>query len=247
MAKSKNPTERRKVRAARAGKREGIQPRKKPFTRAAKKSSPSESAFISAGTITNTIDVGLSYKIVELFSEGLYASANKAFEELVTNSFDAGALNVNVILPSDPTAKNASIIVVDDGEGMNALGLEELWQIGATQKRLRGDLPRGRSQIGKFGIGKLATYVLANRLTYISKSGRKYYATSMDYTRLDSAAKMGVVAQEPIKLEVHELTATEAKTSVEPWTSSLAFQKNGKYLSSENKRRNLGHSQFCRL
>ncbi len=172
---------------------------------------------------------------------------NKAFEELVTNSFDAGALNVNVILPSDPTAKNASIIVVDDGEGMNALGLEELWQIGATQKRLRGDLPRGRSQIGKFGIGKLATYVLANRLTYISKSGRKYYATSMDYTRLDSAAKMGVVAQEPIKLEVRELTATEAKTSVEPWTSSLAFQKNGKYLSSENKRRNLGHSQFCRL
>jgi hypothetical protein len=35
-------------------------------------------------------------------------------------------------------------------------------------------LPRGRSQIGKFGIGKLATYVLANRLSHISKKAGKY-------------------------------------------------------------------------
>ncbi|MGD1878695.1 MAG: ATP-binding protein [Kiloniellaceae bacterium] len=182
-------------------------------------------AFISAGRVTKKIEVGLSYRIVELFSEGLYASANKAFEELITNSFDAGALHVNVILPADPTAKGASIVVVDDGEGMNTVGLEELWQIGATQKRKRTNLPHGRSQIGKFGIGKLATYVLANKLTYISKKGRKYYATTMDYTRLDTAAATGVVAQRPIQLDVRELSANEAKAAVENWLSNLAFQE----------------------
>jgi hypothetical protein len=34
-------------------------------------------------------------------------------------------------------------------------------------KRELDVLPIGRPQIGKFGIGKLATYVLANRLTHI--------------------------------------------------------------------------------
>ena len=47
-------------------------------------------AFANAGDQTDTIDVRLSYKIVELFSEGLYASPNKAVEELVANAFDAG-------------------------------------------------------------------------------------------------------------------------------------------------------------
>ena len=55
----------------------------------------------SAGTITNHIDVELSYKIIELFSAGLYSSPNKAFEELVTNSYDADASHVGVGVPTD--------------------------------------------------------------------------------------------------------------------------------------------------
>jgi hypothetical protein len=47
--------------------------------------------FATAGSEAEKIDVRLSYRIVRLFSEGLYASPNKAIEEMVTNSFDAGA------------------------------------------------------------------------------------------------------------------------------------------------------------
>jgi hypothetical protein len=54
--------------------------------------------FAAIGRETGRIDVRLSYKIVELFSEGLYASPNKAIEELVANAFDAGALNVLLLL-----------------------------------------------------------------------------------------------------------------------------------------------------
>ena len=47
------------------------------------------------GNETEKIDVRLSYRIVRLFSEGLYASPNKAIEELVANSFDAGARSLS--------------------------------------------------------------------------------------------------------------------------------------------------------
>src|SRR5437667_9096418 len=116
-------------------------------------------AFVSKGKETDQIDVRLSYRIVRLFSEGLYASPNKAIEELVANSFDAGALRVAVFMPADFHEQTASIAVLDDGEGMDADGLKEHWLIGKSFKRELSVLPRGRNQIGKFGIGKLATYV----------------------------------------------------------------------------------------
>jgi hypothetical protein len=60
---------------------------------------PASYTFTTIGNATGKIPVRLSFKIVELFSEGLYASPNKAIEELVANSFDAGALKVAVMLP----------------------------------------------------------------------------------------------------------------------------------------------------
>src|ERR1700683_5365082 len=108
--------------------------------------------FASLGRQTDNIDVRLSYKIVDLFSEGLYASPNKAIEELVTNSFDAGALRVHVLLSPNLSNQDATIAIVDDGEGMNAEGLRQHWLIGISNKRELRRRPRGRQQIGKFGI-----------------------------------------------------------------------------------------------
>ena len=136
--------------------------------------------YANAGNETEKIDVRLSYRIVRLFSEGLYASPNKAIEELVANSFDAGARRVAVFLPVDFHDQGATIAVLDDGEGMDAEGLKQHWLIGKSLKRELATLPLGRQQIGKFGIGKLATYVLANRLTHISKVKGKCYSTSMN-------------------------------------------------------------------
>jgi hypothetical protein len=76
--------------------------------------------FADIGRETDHIDVRLSYKIVELFSEGLYASPNKAIEELVANAFDAGAQDVQVLISDNLSEQNATIVVIDDGEGMNA-------------------------------------------------------------------------------------------------------------------------------
>ncbi|MCE9556604.1 MAG: ATP-binding protein [Planctomycetes bacterium] len=181
--------------------------------------------FATTGTPKGVIDVRLSYKIVELFSEGLYSSPNKAVEELVANSFDAGAQQVGVFLSPDFHAQGATIAVVDDGDGMDAEGLKRHWLIGISNKRDLSKLPKGRQQIGKFGIGKLATYVLASRLSHISKHKGKFYSTSMDYGRIDKRVDDGVEPKAPIKIDLFELTEAQAQAALDQWTNTAAFKK----------------------
>lgn len=178
-----------------------------------------ESLFEKTGSTTDQIDVKISHRIIQLFSEGLYSSPNKAVEELVSNSFDAGAQNVHIILSPDLREANATIVVVDDGEGMNNEGLKKHWIIGRST-RSRETASR-RKPIGKFGIGKLSTYVLASKLTHITKSGETYYAATMDYTELSASAKdgfKGVFDEQTIQIPLRTLTQKEAQDAVRPWT-----------------------------
>ncbi|PIQ84563.1 MAG: hypothetical protein COV75_01570 [Candidatus Omnitrophica bacterium CG11_big_fil_rev_8_21_14_0_20_63_9] len=183
--------------------------------------------YATTGNELEKVDVRLSYRIVRLFSEGLYASPNKAIEELVANSFDAGARRVSVILPADFHEQGATIAVYDDGEGMDVDGLKLHWLIGKSVKRSLATLPLGRQQIGKFGIGKLATYVLANRLTHISKKGGKFYSTSMNFKTVDDRGDEEVEPKTPIKISLRELTEDQAKQALKDWTGAAAFQKFG--------------------
>ena len=84
-----------------------------------------EPIFASLGKPTGTIDVRLSYRIIELFSEGLYASPNKAIEELVANSFDAGAQTVQVLLSSNLHEQSATIVVIDDGSDLRLVRIRK--------------------------------------------------------------------------------------------------------------------------
>ena len=120
--------------------------------------------------------------------------------------------------------QDATIAVFDDGEGMDQEGLKRHWLIGISNKRRLSTLPKGRQQIGKFGIGKLATYVLSNRLTHISKCGEKYYSTSMDYQIIERRVGQEVEPKAPIKLALRELTETQATRAVESWTGTAAFK-----------------------
>ena len=191
----------------------------------------SEPTFTSIGNKTGDIDVQLDYKIIDLFSEGLYSSPNKAIEELVSNSFDAGARNVHVLIPSNLHAQDATITVIDDGEGMNQKGLRRHWLIGESNKRELRTLPLGRKQIGKFGIGKLSTYVLANRLTHISKIDAKYHSTSMNYHVIrDKHVERDGEPKTPISIPLYELTAKQAKQAVKQWAESAEFKTTKKSL-----------------
>ncbi|WFF30897.1 hypothetical protein FAM19024_000062 [Propionibacterium freudenreichii] len=103
--------------------------------------------FVESNERIGNVPVKLSYGIIERFSEGLYSSPNKTFEELITNSYDAGAREVWVYLATDLSSEKATLLVVDDGESMTLDGLADLWKIGESRKRSETP-PPGRKKPG---------------------------------------------------------------------------------------------------
>lgn len=157
------------------------------------------------------IEVSISYKIIELFSAGLYSSPNKAFEELICNSYDAFADIVSVYTSPDLNAENSYIWVCDNGEGLDAKELNDLWKIGESAKKQIHKPVINRLQIGQFGIGKLSTYVLARSLTYISKKNRRFLLATMDYNRIKDDTERIIIDE----IEVRE---DDAKDLIERYT-----------------------------
>ena len=129
------------------------------------------------------ITVRISNEILTLLSSQLYQSPLKAIEELVVNSYDADANECRLFLPK-PSDDLQAILVYDDGIGMDADGLSNLWLVGRSSKREPDHQHRmDRKQIGKFGIGKLATYAISNNITYISRMNNEVLAVSADFER----------------------------------------------------------------
>src|SRR5437870_5882914 len=140
----------------------------------------------SIGQESSTISVEISARFLQHFSEQLYSSPQKAFEELISNGWDAGADRVDVrISPDLKTAASPTMAVLDNGASMDEEGLRQLWHIAFSPKQAN-PVRNGRQVIGKFGIGKLATYVLGAKLTYICKaSDGRIRRVTMDYGHID--------------------------------------------------------------
>ena len=145
-------------------------------------------ALETVGKKKGEVPVSISYRIIELFSAGLYSSPNKAIEELVANSYDAMAKNVSIITPQTMISGDPIIWVIDDGTSMDLDGLVDLWRIASSKKRLPGKESAERPPVGKFGIGKLATYVLSRHLTHICFAGGVYRAITMDFSKIGRAS-----------------------------------------------------------
>lgn len=160
-----------------------------------------------------TIQVEIGTRFLEHFSEQLYSSPQKAFEELITNGWDAGADHVDVRISKNLFTQSATMAVFDNGASMDMDGLENLWQIAFSPKEAN-PVQYGRHVIGKFGIGKLATYVLANKLTYICKaSDGVIRRVTMDYGSLNqNSEKPQLVKTQP--LTVYEVQEEEVEQAL---------------------------------
>ena len=125
---------------------------------------------------------------------------------MVCNSYDAFATNVSVYVAPDLSANDAYIWVCDNGEGLNAQELKDLWRIGESSKRDDLNRDQKRLQIGQFGIGKLATYILARKLTYISKKNDRYILATMDYDLIQNNKE-----KESLLIDEREISEKEAE------------------------------------
>lgn len=177
-----------------------------------------------------TIPVEISTRFLEHFSEFMYSSPQKAFEELISNGWDALADYVDVRIPTNLADPSATLSVLDNGESMDEEGLRQLWHIAFSPKS-NTPVKSGRKIIGQFGIGKLATYVLASKLTYICKAADgKIRRVTMDYDIVDQRKEdveggTGKLMSN-LKLHVYEVTEAEVEAALQgvfdgPTTLSL--------------------------
>lgn len=168
------------------------------------------------GQQVDTVTVAIDYAIIQHFSEHLYGSPNKAVEELVANSYDAWATKSFVYLPGGFT--HDALLVWDDGESMDLAGLHKLWWIAKSPKadgsdRLQERKGRGkRALIGKFGIGKLASYALGHRITHLIRQGEDFLRVTVDYRGVPELREGEVELR--YQTPVVKLTEGEAKTYV---------------------------------
>ena len=166
--------------------------------------------FKDLGEEVEQLPVHISYEIIHLFSEGLYKSPHKAVEELVTNSYDANAKRVHILLPEadqNGANENLPLWVIDDGGGMDVEGFRQLWRI-AESNKAHMPAQNGRSVIGQFGIGKLASYVLAWNLTHISRVNDRFLLTSMNFRDVTGQR---LTDRDPISISLREITESTAR------------------------------------
>ena len=166
------------------------------------------------GKVIDKVQLGIDYHIIEHFSKHLYSSPNKAIEELVVNGYDAGAHVVRAFLPGEFT-KN--LIVWDDGVSMDTNGLKSLWKVADSPKNSDENrlisLTGGeqRKVIGKFGIGKIASYTIGSQIFHICKSNQVFLSVGVDYDKLinNGSSDANIELQ---SADIFELTEEEAKT-----------------------------------
>jgi hypothetical protein len=162
------------------------------------------------------LKVRLSNQIIHLLSEQMYSSPLKAIEELVVNSYDADAEECRIGIPPD-AGPDRFIVVFDDGSGMDYQGLAQLWHVGESPKKETDRTPiHHRKLIGKFGIGKLATYAIADKITYLTRKGGRVYHVICDYRAFKSNPEG---ASDPVPLNVNEVDDPKVFRSEEVFKS----------------------------
>jgi hypothetical protein len=175
------------------------------------------SVFEAGETVSNVV-LEIDYQIIEHFSRHLYGSANKAIEELVANGFDAYAERVFVYLPGQFTTKY--VAVWDDGWSMDIGGLKDLWRIASSPKESLGRVatgPRGtRKMIGKFGIGKLASYAIGNTITHLCRIDDQFLAITVDYRQIHPEdGGQPITTKNPLTAPIKSMTPTQALSFIE--------------------------------
>jgi hypothetical protein len=171
----------------------------------------------SGATPEEQIPVDISYEIVRHVSAQLYTSPRKAIEELVCNSYDAGASQCHLVLPQ--TAKEA-LRVLDNGKSMDLEGLRGLWRVAQSPKGSDPNrIANNRMQIGKFGVGKLAAFALGERLTHVACVKDEVRVISVGQHEIkDKSTKAGRRAPE---FQVYRLTPAKARSVLAPMFANL--------------------------
>jgi anti-sigma regulatory factor (Ser/Thr protein kinase) len=106
--------------------------------------------------------------------EKLVESVHIALAELVKNSYDADATEVEILFTKDSLGSN-EIHIIDNGKGMNFESIQMYWMRIATTNKATASHSEiyGRPLTGAKGIGRFSCRRLGNKLILITKGTEK--------------------------------------------------------------------------
>ena len=116
-------------------------------------------------------------RLLQLLGDELIGSPRLAVFELVKNGYDADANRVSVTLDLR-SQQNPSIKVLDDGEGMTADTIRDVWMVpgddhrARQRKQLQRTTEHNRLPLGEKGVGRFAVHKLGDRIRMITRAAR---------------------------------------------------------------------------
>lgn len=160
----------------------------------------------------NQMNFRISSALKNLIGKELITDEFVAVFELVKNSFDANAKNVKVIFENQYNPKEARIVIVDDGKGMDEADLRNKWLfVGYSAKKegtenddYRDKIESKRIFAGAKGIGRFSCDKLGKTLNLITikdKKGARIENLEIDWGNFEEDAKKEFI-DIPVKHQV---------------------------------------------
>ncbi len=142
-----------------------------------------------------TFTFNISLSVLNHLGRNLYRNFITVLGEAISNSWDADAKNVWIYIDRERN----SLIIKDDGDGMNENDFQSKFLKIGYSKRKEGDTKTksGRPYIGRKGIGKLALLSCAKRIHIITKTeNTEFIGGIIDNSGLDQAINDDLTPQE---------------------------------------------------
>lgn len=160
-----------------------------------------------AANTTETLPFRPRARLLQLLGDQLIGSPRLAVFELVKNAYDADAENVTVSLEGLRTS-TPSIVVQDDGDGMDIDVIRDIWLVPAHDHRglQRSQLKRtrlNRLPLGEKGLGRFAVHKLGDAIELVTRAaGKLECVVQIDWSSLIakeflSEAEVTVSSREP--------------------------------------------------
>lgn len=150
--------------------------------------------------------------IIARLGQELVAKQETALIELVKNSYDADATQVEVILQS-PSNSERALLIKDNGVGMTKQELIDGFLRLASDMKIRSPRSKlyNRERAGRKGIGRFATHRLGDRLTLRTWTDEKSngFQLSVDWRRFTSGKALSTVA-----VQVQEIDPGKRGTTI---------------------------------
>lgn len=138
----------------------------------------------------NTYTIRPSARLIKSIGEGLIGDSNSALIELVKNSYDADATTVEIVFEYKNIDNEdiLSILVRDNGHGMDSDTIINKWLVPATSDKLnRKTSPNlDRKLQGRKGIGRFASAILGQELTLTSSVKSERTTIVVDWAEFET-------------------------------------------------------------